>query len=76
MLKILSDSSPSIDFKKFDKLNQERMRGANEDDIIFGGLEDIMSNSSKVIADVALKNNMTLRIAAYYNALNKIHNHY
>lgn len=52
------------------------MRGANEDDIIFGGLEDIMSNSSKVVADVALKNNMTLRIAAYYNALNKIHNHY
>jgi len=46
MLKILSDSSPETNFRLVDKNNQDRMRGANEDDIIFGGLEDIMSNSS------------------------------
>lgn len=52
------------------------MRGANERDIVFSGLEEMMIQAVKETKETALKRKCSLRIACYSNAIMKVHQHF
>lgn len=56
--------------------DREKLRGANEKDIVYSGLEEIMCSAVKETRDTALKTKCSLRMACYSNAIMKIHNHF
>jgi glutamate dehydrogenase/leucine dehydrogenase len=45
-------------------------------DIVYAGLEEIMSSATNEVISTALAKNIDLRTAAYVNAINKIHEFY
>lgn len=49
------------------------MRGANSLDIVYSGLDEMMSLACKETRDTALKRNCSLRMACYSNAITKMH---
>eukprot|EP00343_Euplotes_focardii_P006684 CAMPEP_0205821318 /NCGR_PEP_ID=MMETSP0206-20130828/6675_1 /ASSEMBLY_ACC=CAM_ASM_000279 /TAXON_ID=36767 /ORGANISM="Euplotes focardii, Strain TN1" /LENGTH=498 /DNA_ID=CAMNT_0053116711 /DNA_START=74 /DNA_END=1570 /DNA_ORIENTATION=+ len=68
--------------KKFDPAehggrdHKEEFRGASEIDIVYSGLEEIMSASCHTHFDIALDKNTSMRIAGFSNAIDKIANSY
>ena len=52
------------------------MEGAKETDIVFGGLEEVMSTATNEVLEVAESKNVDLRTAAYVLALNKLNEFY
>jgi glutamate dehydrogenase (NAD(P)+) len=59
--------------------NQEevdQLRGPSERDLVYSGLEEIMCNTMKEVMMLANKENISLRIAAYKIAINRIYNIY
>lgn len=52
------------------------MEGATEKDIVYGGLEEVMSTATKEVLQVASEKNVDYRTAAYVLALNKINDYY
>lgn len=52
------------------------LEGATELDIVYAGLEEIMSSATEEVITTALAKNIDLRTAAYVNAINKIHEFY
>jgi len=64
------------------KLNQledehlELLRGATDKDIVYSGLEEVMSTAVIETKTTALEKNCSLRIACYSNSIMKIHNHF
>jgi glutamate dehydrogenase (NAD(P)+) len=52
------------------------LEGATELDIVYAGLEEIMSSATNEVISTALSKNIDLRTAAYVNAINKIHEFY
>jgi glutamate dehydrogenase (NAD(P)+) len=59
---------------RFDKT--QLLEGATELDIVYAGLEEIMSSATNEVISTALAKNIDLRTAAYVNAINKIHEFY
>lgn len=49
------------------------LEGANEIDLVYGGLEDVMVEAVEETKQTSMKLGVNLRIAAYVNALNRIH---
>jgi glutamate dehydrogenase (NAD(P)+) len=49
------------------------LEGATERDIVYAGLEEIMSTATDEVITTALSMNVDLRTAAFVNAINKIH---
>lgn len=49
------------------------LEGANEIDLVYGGLEDVMTEAVKETKETSIKLGVNLRIAAYVNALNRIY---
>jgi len=64
------------------KLNQledehlELLRGATDKDIVYSGLEEVMSTAVVETKAAALERNCSLRIACYSNSILKLHNHF
>ena len=59
--------------------NQEevdQLKGPSERDLVYSGLEEIMCNTMKEVTQLATKENISLRIAAYKIAIMRIHNIY
>jgi glutamate dehydrogenase (NAD(P)+) len=59
--------------------NQEevdQLKGPSERDLVYSGLEEIMCNTMKEVMSLANKENISLRIAAYKIAINRIYNIY
>ncbi len=52
------------------------MRGADDVDLVYSGLDSIMSDALQETVDTAEKEKVSLRIAAYLNAIKRIHVHY
>jgi glutamate dehydrogenase (NAD(P)+) len=52
------------------------LEGATELDIVYAGLEEIMSSATNEVLATALHKNIDLRTAAFVNAINKIHEFY
>jgi len=54
----------------------EKLRGPSERDLVYSGLEEIMCNTMRQVVELALKENITLRIAAYKIAIQRIYEVY
>lgn len=57
---------------KFDPNVAALLVGASEKNLVYSGLDSIMTNTIKEVIDMALSENTTLRIAAYKLAIEKI----
>jgi glutamate dehydrogenase (NAD(P)+) len=68
--------------KKFDKADYggnehyEEFRGAKEIDIVYSGLEEIMSESVNTHFNMSLEMDTSMRISGMANAINKVASHY
>ena len=60
--------------EKFDR--KLLLEGATELDIVYAGLEEIMSSATDEVIATSLAKNIDLRTSAYVNAINKIHEFY
>jgi hypothetical protein len=49
------------------------IKGAEEIDIVYSGLEEIMTTACKENWDFAVKNNLIFRDACLMNAINKVY---
>lgn len=52
------------------------LEGATEKDIVYAGLEEVMSSATKEVISTSLNRKVDLRTAAYINSINKIHEFY
>lgn len=62
-----------------DSLNinkKELLEGAREKDIVYGGLEEVMSQATSEVIFTSKENKLDLRMAAYVNAIRKVHEFY
>lgn len=56
--------------------NDENIKGAEEIDIVYSGLEEIMTSAVKENWELAMKKNVAFRDACLMNAINKVYNCY
>lgn len=49
------------------------LEGAKERDIIYAGLEEVMSSATNEVINTAREKRLDLRMAAYVNGIRKIH---
>ena len=49
------------------------LEGAKERDIIYAGLEEVMSSATNEVINTAREKKLDLRMAAYVNGIKKIH---
>jgi len=88
-LKNLEHISPGKMTKKYEEQSQKRLleimgfecdgvdiEGASEVDIVYSGLDEIMSTACKENWDFAVKKNLTFREACLVNAINKVYTSY
>jgi glutamate dehydrogenase (NAD(P)+) len=52
------------------------LEGAQEKDIVYGGLEEVMSTATNEVLEVASAKNVDLRTAAYVLALTRLNDYY
>lgn len=52
------------------------LQGATERDIVYSGLEEVMTTAVRETKETFVNLNVSMRIAAYVNAINKIHRHF
>jgi glutamate dehydrogenase (NAD(P)+) len=52
------------------------LEGATEKDIVYAGLEEIMSSSTSEVIKTSLNRRVDLRTAAYINAINRLDEFY
>jgi glutamate dehydrogenase (NAD(P)+) len=52
------------------------LEGAKERDIIYAGLEEVMSSATTEVIHTAKEKKLDLRMAAYVNGIRKIHEFY
>jgi len=58
------------------KIDPREMRGADDLDLVYTGLDNIMSSALEETLKTAEQEKISLRIAAYLNAIKRIHVHY
>jgi glutamate dehydrogenase (NAD(P)+) len=88
-LKNIDHVSPGKLSKKYEEKSQKKLlemmgfkgsdsgiKGAEEIDIVYSGLEEIMSSAVKENWTFAVKKNLTFRDACLINAINKVYNCY
>jgi glutamate dehydrogenase (NAD(P)+) len=63
----------SVDYHKEDV---EKLKGPSERDLVYSGLEEIMCNTMKEVVSLSLKDNISLRLAAYKIAITRIYEIY
>ena len=73
LLDVIQDATglPSERFPR-----KELLEGAKEIDIVYAGLEEIMSTATEEVVNTALNKNVDLRTAAFINAIQKMHQFY
>jgi glutamate dehydrogenase (NAD(P)+) len=52
------------------------LEGAKEKDIVYGGLEEVMTTATNEVLDMAFSKNLDLRTAAYVLAISKLDDFY
>lgn len=60
-----------------ERFNQvQLLEGATEVDIVYAGLEEIMSDAAEKVIATAIEKKIDMRTAAFVNAINKLHEYY
>ena len=62
--------------KSFDLASESLLEGATEYDIVYSGLEEVMTSATEEVIATSLAKKCDLRTAAYLNAINRIHDFY
>jgi len=62
--------------EKLTKEQEQLLRGPEEIDLVYSGLEEVMCSAVQETKKTAKEKNCTFRIAAYVNAIEKIHKCY
>ena len=70
MLQVISKAT-GVSYEKLD--TDELLEGATEKDLVYGGLEEVMSQATQEVIDTSLERKVDLRTAAYLNAIKKLH---
>ena len=52
------------------------MEGAREVDIVYAGLEEIMSDAAEKVIETAIERKLDMRTAAFVNAINRLHEYF
>lgn len=65
-----------MEHSKFVEAEKLLLEGAKEKDIVYGGLEEVMSTATNEVLEVAAAKNLDLRTAAYVLAINKLNDYY
>jgi hypothetical protein len=52
------------------------LKGAKEKDIVYAGLEEVMTQATNEVIKTSLTRNLDLRTAAYINGITKLHEFY
>jgi glutamate dehydrogenase (NAD(P)+) len=73
LLTVISKAT-GIDAEKFD--NSMLLQGASELDIVYAGLEEVMSSATQEVIRTSLNRKLDLRTAAYVNAINRLDEFY
>ncbi len=73
LLTVIADAL-NIDSSKFDKALL--LEGAKERDIVYAGLEEVMSSATEKVIETALSRKLDLRTAAFINGINALHEFY
>ena len=73
MLTVISKAT-GVSEEKFDRAML--LQGATEHDIVYAGLEEVMSSSTKEVIKTSLSRKIDLRTAAYVNAINRLDEFY
>ena len=55
---------------------EDLLEGATEKDIVYAGLDEVMSSATDDVISISLEKNVDLRTAAYILAINKVHEFY
>ena len=58
------------------KLPEEELKGASETDIVYSGLDEIMSQACKENWQFAIENNYAFREACLIRSIQKVYNSY
>ena len=66
----LAEVGIEIDLKDLDR---QALKGASDLDLVYTGIENIMSIAMQSIVKTANDKNITLRMAAYVNAIDRIY---
>ncbi|EGR29361.1 hypothetical protein IMG5_157340 [Ichthyophthirius multifiliis] len=75
LLNVISDIT-GLKLRDLEKKHQEQLRGATDKDIVYSGLEEVMSVAVQETKHTCLELGCSLRIATYVNAINKVHAHF
>jgi len=59
-----------------DEKDEKNLKGATEVDIVYSGLEEIICSAVEETVQTSMKLNCSFRLAAYVNAIEKIHTVY
>lgn len=73
MIDVISKAT-GISESKFDRTLL--LEGARERDIVYAGLEEVMSSAANEVVNTSLERKVDLRTAAFINALNRVHEFY
>jgi len=60
----------------YSKEDVEKLKGPTERDLVYSGLEEIMCSTMKDVSQLAMKEGISLRVAAYKIAINRIYEVY
>lgn len=72
-MEIVSDAT-GVEMAKFQK--KPLLEGAKELNLVYSGLEDVMSEATSFVIEEALKKDVDFRTAAFVIALKRINHYY
>lgn len=70
------EKATEIEHEKFRVAEKSLLEGAKEKDIVYGGLEEVMTTATNEVLDMAFSKNLDLRTAAYVLAISKLDDFY
>lgn len=75
LLHVISDIT-GLKLHQLEEKHKNLLRGATDKDIVYSGLEEVMSVAVKETKETCLELHCSMRIAVYVNAIRKIHSHF
>jgi len=70
------EKATEIDKAKFRTAEKSLLEGAKEVDIVYGGLEEVMTTATNEVLEVAFSKDLDMRTAAYVLAITKLNDFY